>query len=387
SHQAAQCDLKRLCTLCQGKHLRVLHNMNTHPAAEPPKEESCPVNTSNEVLYLDQPSASTRVLLKVVRVLLRNNDRTLDTYAVLDDGSEHNMLLPEAVDQLGLQGRQEDLVLRTIRQDVQTLKGSSVSFCIAPFAYPKRSFRITEAFTSQCLSLADHTYPISMLKRKYKHLVGIPIKPFEQVKPLVLIGADHPHLLTPIEPVRLGPPGGPAVIRTRLGWTLQGPAHLIQWTACRQQCLLTSVSPQTTELMRNVEKLWQTDVLPFQSNKSVIRSKQDKEAIELLEAKTRRVNVAGILRYATPLLRKRDMPLFQASKEAILPSLRSTENRLGKDPQRAKAYCEAIHQLVQSGVVKRLSPDEISATGESWYILHHLVSHNGKDRLVFNCSY
>ncbi len=152
--------------------------MNTRPATDPPKEGSRLVNTSNEVLYLDQPSASTHVLLKVVRVLLRNDDCTLDTYAVLDDGSERTMLLPEAVDQLGLQGRQEDLVLRTIRQDVQTLKGSSVSFCIIPFAYPKRSFRITEAFTSQCLSLADHSYPISMLKRRYKHLAGLPIKQF-----------------------------------------------------------------------------------------------------------------------------------------------------------------------------------------------------------------
>lgn len=88
SHQEAQCDLKRLCDLCQGKHLKVLHSVNTRPATEPPKEDSCLVNTSSEILYLDRPSASTRVLLKVVRVLLRNKDRTLNTYAVLDDGSE-----------------------------------------------------------------------------------------------------------------------------------------------------------------------------------------------------------------------------------------------------------------------------------------------------------
>ncbi|XP_052415143.1 uncharacterized protein LOC127959801 [Carassius gibelio] len=387
SHQAAQCDLKRLCDLCQGRHLKVLHSVNTRPVAEPPKVESCLVNNGTEVLYLDRPSTSTRVLLKVVRVLLRNKDRTLDTYAVLDDGSERTMLLPEAVDRLGLQGRPEDLVLRTIRQDVQTLKGSSVSFCISPLAHPRRSFKVAEAFTSQRLSLADHSYPISMLKRKYKHLADLPIEPFELVKPLVLIGPDHPHLLTPVKPVRLGPPGGPAAIRTRLGWTLQRPTHIIKWMACAQQCFLTSVSPQTTELMRNVEKLWQMDVLPFQRDKMAVRSKQDKEAIEHLEAKTRRVEVAGIFRYTTPLLRKQDMPLFRASKEAVLPSLWSTEKRLTKDPQRAKAYCEAINQLVQSGAVKKLGPDEISMTGESWYIPHHLVSHNGKNRLVFNCSY
>lgn len=257
------------------------------------------------------------------------------------------MLLPEAVDQLGLQGRQEDVVLRTIRQDVQTLKGSSVSFRISPLAHPRRSFQITEAFTSQRLSLADHSYTISMLKRKYKHLAGLPIEPFEHVKLLVLIGADHPHLFTPVEPVRLGPPGGPAAIHIRLGWTLQGPTHLIQWAECTQQCLLTSVSPQTTEFMRNVEKLWQMDMLPFQSDKMVVRSKQDKEAIELLKAKTRRVEVTGILRYATPLLRKLDMPLFQASKKAV-----PEPNCLSKDP---------------------LLPQELQQAWEEWKAELHLL--------------
>ncbi len=90
--------------------------------------------------------------------------------------------------------------------------------------------------------LADHTYPTASLKRKYSHLADLPLEPFEHVKPLVLIGTDYPHLLTPIEPVRLGPPGGPAAIHTRLGWILQGPAHLTQWASSAQQCLFTSIS-------------------------------------------------------------------------------------------------------------------------------------------------
>ncbi len=56
AHQAAQCDLKKFCDVCQAKHLRVLHDANTHPKAEQPKSESCLVNTSTEVLYLDIPS-------------------------------------------------------------------------------------------------------------------------------------------------------------------------------------------------------------------------------------------------------------------------------------------------------------------------------------------
>lgn len=93
--------------------------------------------------------------------------------------------------------------------------------------------------------------------------------------PLLLIGADHPHLITPIEPVRLGPPGGPAAVRTRLGWSLQGPATVFGDNVNSHQCLHIAVNPSMTELFQKVERLWQADVIPNRSEKSVTRSKQD----------------------------------------------------------------------------------------------------------------
>lgn len=127
------------------------------------------------------------------------------------------------------------------------------------------------------------------LQKKYPHLVGLPIKPFENARPLVLIGSDHPHLITSIEPIRLGPPGGPVAVRTRLGWTLQGPARFIKQPLCPEQCLLTSVTSSASELLRHVEMLWQVDTLPFKCEKVVTRSRQDQSAITLLEEKTTRM--------------------------------------------------------------------------------------------------
>ena len=130
------------------------------------------------------------------------------------------------------------MALRTIRHDVQTLHGASVSFHICP-AFNNRSYIITEAFTAAGLGLADHTYPIDSLQKRYKHLSGLPLQQFVGARPLLLIGADHPHLITPVEPVRLGPPGGLAAVRTRLGWTLQGPTRLVKQGLRPQQCLYT----------------------------------------------------------------------------------------------------------------------------------------------------
>ncbi|XP_029965347.1 uncharacterized protein LOC115401351 [Salarias fasciatus] len=225
---------------------------------------------------------------------------------------------------------------------------------------------------------------MEQLRGKYKHLVGLPIRTLTDVRPLLLIGSDHPHLITPIEPVRLGPPGGPAAIHTRLGWTLQGPSSVVCHPS--QQCLFTSVTSPMAELMKHVERLWQMDTVPYRNEKLVTRSREDQTAIRTLETKTIRVEIDGVHRYATPLLRREDMPVLHATKEAVMPNLRSVERRLSKDPARTEAYRTEMEKLIRAGsVVKCESP--VEEGGEEWYIPHHMVSHNGKNRLVFNCSY
>lgn len=67
------------------------------------------------------------------------------------------------------------------------------------------------------------------------------------------------------------------------------------------------------------------DVLPYQSEKVITRSLQDKESIQLLQENIVRVDIDGVQRYTTPLLRVRNMPHLYARKEAILPQLREIE--------------------------------------------------------------
>lgn len=195
-----------------------------------------------------------------------------------------------------------------------------------------------------------------------------------------------PHLLVPVQPVRAGPSGSPISICTRLGWSLQGPTGLAQSTPAIQCLRISTVSPDT-ELFRNVERLWQVDTLPYTSEKAATRSKQDQRAMALLQSSTTRVEVDGVLRYATPLLRRANATPLHAPKEAVLPCLRSMERRLAKDPSRAEVYCNEIQKLEKAGYVAKVFADEADQSAESWYIPHHMVNHNGKDRIVFNCSF
>ncbi|XP_059364848.1 uncharacterized protein LOC132103769 [Carassius carassius] len=170
-------------------------------------------------------------------------------------------------------------------------------------------------------------------------------------------------------------------------WVLQGPDGLLPHQIPSSQCLFTSLTPLRDPVYQHVERLWQLDVLPSRSEKVITRSKQDQMAADMLETKTRRVEVDGVRRYATPLLRAPNAPLLKGTVESVLSSLRNTEKHLSRDPERAKVYEAEIQKLLDSGYVVRVPSEGQQVDEESWLIPHHLVQHNGKYRLVFNCSF
>ncbi len=79
----------------------------------------------------------------------------------------------------------------------------------------------------------------------------------------------------------------------------------------------------------------------------------------LLETKTIRTEVNGILQLATPLLRQKDMPQLHAPKESVMPNLRSVEECLLKDPVKAETY----RAECQSSVVCHVFPPLVSIFG------------------------
>lgn len=102
--------------------------------------------------------------------------------------------------------------------------------------------------------------------------------------------------------------------------------------------------------------------------------------------RTERVKVNGTFHYGTTLLRLKGAPPLKATPTAVMPLLCSTKRQIQRDPVQAKQYEDKIQKLISAGYVIKLSDSEVQATGESWFIPHHLVNHN-KPRLVWNCSF
>lgn len=96
---------------------------------------------------------------------------------------------------------------------------------MSPLHRPCRKYRIHHAFTTDNLRVSEHSYHVSALQRKCEHIRSLPLSLLDWAQPLLLIGSDMPHLLTPVQPVCMGPANGLIAVCTRLGWTLQGPIH------------------------------------------------------------------------------------------------------------------------------------------------------------------
>lgn len=101
----------------------------------------------------------------------------------------------------------------------------------------------------------------------------------------------------------------------------------------------------TQDLSHHVEKLWQADILPFQSIKDITQSKQDSDALQMLEMKTKSVEVDGDSSYATPLLRRGSAKILHTGPESVMALLRATERRLNQNSELADVYNKEIHKL------------------------------------------
>ncbi len=128
-----------------------------------------------------------------------------------------------------------------------------MSFRISTPSQPHKRYHIQKAFTAEPLSPAEYSYPCNNLCNRNTAIWKVSLSsPSIRLVHCCWSEQDYPHLITPIEPVRLVPPGGPAAVKTRLGWMLQGPARVLE-VMLNTQCLHSTFSPSQTELFRNME--------------------------------------------------------------------------------------------------------------------------------------
>ncbi|CAH8678922.1 unnamed protein product [Schistosoma haematobium] len=205
NHRATDCRQPVLCEIdgCKRRHHRILHN------TEPDVKQACCNSTHTTGTYLG-----------FVPVRLHGPTGYVDTYALLDNGSDSTLLLSDVAKQVGISGA-------VTRLNISSVIGASsqnaelTNFEIESLDKTNR-IKIEGAYTIDNLPIKRAEIPPTDFQERWKHLKGVQLPSIACDKVGLLLGVDVPEAHWVLDQ-RIGKPKQPYASLTMLGWALFGP--------------------------------------------------------------------------------------------------------------------------------------------------------------------
>ncbi|XP_055584735.1 uncharacterized protein LOC129737599 [Uranotaenia lowii] len=357
---------------CEQRHHPLLHNV---------LKPSSPSHTENSVIHNIHQAPSCSLLFRIIPVKLYKEERSIDTYAFVDEGSSLTMLDTELATKLGLSGHARPLCLKWTGNFTRTEADSQrVSFEISGKNSTKR-YPLRNVGTIHALDLPEQSLPIDMLKQRFKHLRNLPIEGYINAKPQLLIGVDNLRVVVPLV-AREGSTGCPTAVRTRLGWCVYGGGS--------NATLATSFHICDCQHDQNLNETLKEYFSADETGTKAVcleSSEEDKRAMEQLQKAT--VFIGD--RFESTLLWKYDHIDLPDSYPMALARLKCLERKLSKDPLLQENVKRQIKEYQEKGYCHRATNEELEAADprRSWYLPLGTVSNPkkpGKVRLVWDAA-
>lgn len=189
-HSWYRCKSDKKCTRpnCTAKHHPFLHNDDINGAGEPSTACNAHQNPHQSILF------------RIVPVTLYNKDIAINTFAFLDEGSSITLLEEDIANELELEGTHDSLCLRwtggTVREEKESRR---VSLNISGQRSVTTKYRISDVRTVKSLNLPKQSLNTKDIGSQYGHLKNLPIDPYKNAIPRILIGIDNWKLGLPVE--------------------------------------------------------------------------------------------------------------------------------------------------------------------------------------------
>ncbi|XP_045036869.1 uncharacterized protein LOC123477554 [Daphnia magna] len=219
-------------------------------------------------------------------------------------------------------------------------------------------------------------------------------------EPTILIGAGNQWLHLRLDE-RLPPVGtdAPFGLLTPFGWTCVGDLTLgtqqHDSTVCRSNkplmsvqklCYLVQESPTEALLLRQVEKLWETESFPIVTPVQPLELTEDKLAMKKFDAT---IQFDGT-RYEVGLPWVSEDIALPDNYNSALRRLFSIENKFVHNSNFAERYKAVIDDYLEKGFARPLKESKLKGTfGRKCYLPHHGVVNPRKPekvRVVFDAS-
>ncbi|XP_065092105.1 uncharacterized protein LOC135712935 [Ochlerotatus camptorhynchus] len=358
NHGKSRCTFKIRCNVagCQGGHHPLLH-----------RAEGV-VQLLNVECHA-HGRLSRAIIFRMVPITLYFRKYAMDVLAFLDEGSSTTLVEEFVINELNVEGVCEPLVVswtgNVKRYENQSKKNART---VAELKLPCQSMQFEE--------IAD----------RYSHLTDLPVVSYAAEEPRIIIGLDNLHVFAPLE-TRVGEPGQPIAVRSKLGWTIYGPGNPAAAATAESYMNVHSVEPIRNEDL--YEMLWTQYLLEDTGTScfSVPESAENIRAREILQATTVRIGD----RFETGLLWRKDERRFPDSYPMAARRLQALERKLEKSPDLKQNVHQQIAEYVTKGYAHKATEEELAGwqKNEVWYLPLNVVLNPrkpGKVRLVWDAA-
>ena len=398
-HMVKECSSRRRCEAkeCKLRHHTLLHgashislppkDQETPPPAEKKSESQPPGNEEKKVVGTHTILGDDiTTLLQVVPVVVQSNNKAIETFALLDQGSEASLIIQSLANQLNLEGPSEMTQLGTFHGNDPEIQTKRVSFSILP-RNRSRSFAVKNAYSVPKLNVTSRRINWPAIQHQWKHLSDLELPLVDSSKVKILLGRDVMRVHDVLD-VRTPPEGmeAPDGLQTHFGWCLTGPVPTSMLYHSKPVVTFLHVSRNTVyqQLLEAVTQFWLTESFGVRCLSNPPMSSEDKKALNILKETIRHTGE----RYEVGLMLRDQQFNFPNNREAALRHLYSLERRFKKDPVFAESYRKVVEEYISLGHAIEASKDPVPV-GREWTLPHHGVqtaAKPGKVRVVFNPS-
>ena len=159
-------------------------------------------------------NSSGAVYLFVVPVRVAHKNKSILTYAFLDQGSTHIFCDKNLVKTLNLNGSKSSIQVKTINGSSKVYKSILCDLEVSALN-SDNSFALTNVHSIESISLQPNSIPSKRELSQFQHLKEIRFDTLSGASIQMLIGADVPEMFC-VENIQKGPNGTPYAIETPL---------------------------------------------------------------------------------------------------------------------------------------------------------------------------
>ena len=395
-HVAKSCEKTSFCKIegCKFKHSTFLHRRVDSPTEEKSKSPQQP-NEKHEGQHpakVEQKNAKsacvnvnegclnvqsvTGMPVLAVKVKAKDSHQPVETYALLDGGSNTSFVTQSLLKKLGIKGNQTTLSLTTMEKERSPLPSSVVSLEVSDLNGQSK-INLPTVFSVTKLPVSKEDIPRQSDVDRWPYLHGI-TTPEVDAEVSLLIGNDVPKALQPIE-IRGSDDEGPYAVRTALGWTVNGPLGRV---GERESTANPIQADQGLEdLFRRFCNREFDDV-----DDDNAMSCDDKRALSVMENTIQLKN--GHYELALPW--KNPPPTLPKNRPLAERRLKFLKKRLENDSELLAKYSTFMDDLLEKGYARKVPDEEHEKQSDrTWYLPHHPVFHPQKPdkvRVVFDCA-